>query len=114
MIKNKTIAIAAFDFVFSFSYNLFVFWGLSQILAINVFGELMFLLTIGALLSPFIVMSLPNFILLSDEIPREEKDLTSIFIIESLPMIYPDINDLILRPVKGTDTVNIAYCWNGR
>ena len=61
------------DFVCTFVYNLFVFWGLTQLLDIHYFGDLAFLLAIGVLLSPAIVLSLPNFILLSNKIRYQDK-----------------------------------------
>jgi O-antigen/teichoic acid export membrane protein len=64
---------ASIDFFSSFVFNLLVFWGITQALEISAFGELAFLLAIATLCSPIIVLSLPNYILLSNDIPYEEK-----------------------------------------
>lgn len=83
---NK-IAFALIDFIGGFIYNLFVFWGLTQSLEVYNLGELFFLLAIVALLSPVVVLSLPNFILLPDNIKYQSKVAAAIVYVQAIIIV---------------------------
>lgn len=83
----KKIIFAMIDFISSFIYNVFVFWGLTQSLDMYYFGELVFLLTVVVLFSPVIVLSLPNFIMLPSDVKYQDKITAATVYVQTIILV---------------------------